>query len=54
MKLEGGMKRGQGLCGTFKVINLTYHAHTTFRDMRLVHAHTYGLLEAARSTCTYL
>ena len=26
----GAMKWGWGMCGTFKVINLTYHAHTTF------------------------
>ena len=27
------MKGGLGTCGTFKVFNLTYHAHTTFIEI---------------------
>ena len=27
------MKQGRGMCGTFKVIHLTYHARTTFIDL---------------------
>ena len=32
-KNEGAMKRGWGMCGTFKVNNLTYHVRTTLIDI---------------------
>ena len=47
------MKRGRGMCGTFKVNSLTYHAHTTFIDINRPCSGMYTYLWTDLGTCTH-